>query len=223
MHKCLLADPLLRHLVLERIAHLKIVAEHIVESHLQGWYSRALALALLYLQQIVLAVAGDGAQVVEFFVVAVGDDVAFADELGRVGLDLFLYAVFQALAEVELFTDPLERFVVGIEASVLHGADGVEGVAQLHDLAWGHAPHSHLRDDSFQVSHAVELFVDEVAEVGLLEEILHHVESLIDLAGVFQRKYHPPPQHSASHGRHGQVYDIKQTLAVFLHGLQQFQ
>ena len=223
MHKRLLADPLLRHLVLERIAHLKIVAEDIVESHLQGWYSRALALALLDLQQVVLAVAGYGAQVVELFVVAVGDDVALAHQLWRVGLYLLLYAVFEALAEVELLSDASQRLVVGVEAGVLHGSDGVEGVAQLHDLAWRHAPHSHLRDDSFQVSHAVELFVDEVAEVGLLEEILHHVESLIDLASVFQRKYHPPAQHSASHGRHGQVYDIKQTLAVFLHGLQQFQ
>ena len=53
--QCLLAYPVRGHLVLERIAHLQIVAEHIIEAHLEAHDACALHFALLQLQQVVLA------------------------------------------------------------------------------------------------------------------------------------------------------------------------
>ena len=53
--KSLLPNPFRRHLVLVRVAHLDVVSEHVVVSHLQAWDTRQLALTLLYFQQIVLS------------------------------------------------------------------------------------------------------------------------------------------------------------------------
>ena len=62
--KRLLAYPLLWHLVFVRVAHLKIVAEHVVVAHLQRLYAGLLRFLLLYFQQIVASAARDGAQLV---------------------------------------------------------------------------------------------------------------------------------------------------------------
>ena len=53
--KRLLSNPRLRHLVLIRIAHLDVVAKHVVKANLEAWNARSVTLALLYLHQIILA------------------------------------------------------------------------------------------------------------------------------------------------------------------------
>ena len=51
----LLAHPLLRHLVLIRVAHLQVVAEDVVVAYLQRGDARLGGLTLLNLQEVVLA------------------------------------------------------------------------------------------------------------------------------------------------------------------------
>ena len=72
--KGLLAYPLCRHLVLMRVAHLDVVAENIVVAYLQTGNLCQFALALLYLQQIILAGVGNPAQLVQL-----GTDTGFDD------------------------------------------------------------------------------------------------------------------------------------------------
>ena len=48
------------------IGHFDIVAENVVEGYLQRWYASGCDFALLYAQQIVLALIRDFAQFVEF-------------------------------------------------------------------------------------------------------------------------------------------------------------
>ena len=61
----LLADPRVGHLVLVGIADLDVITEDIVVAQLERRDAGRLALALLDAQQVVLAVEGDAAQVVE--------------------------------------------------------------------------------------------------------------------------------------------------------------
>ena len=57
----LLAYPGLGHLVFMRVAHLDVVTEDVVESNLEAGYLGSFALALLHLQEVVLARIGDTA------------------------------------------------------------------------------------------------------------------------------------------------------------------
>ena len=75
----LLADVVRRHLGEVRFRDLDVVAEDGVEADLERGDAGALALARLDLEQDRLRVAGDGAQLVELGVDAVGDDAAVAD------------------------------------------------------------------------------------------------------------------------------------------------
>ena len=167
--------------------------------------------------------AADGAQLVEFGAVVVGNDISLVQQLRRIGLYLLVDAVAQRLAEAQLLPHPLQGLVAGRETGHLHGAYGCEGILQLHHLARTHPAHGHLGDDALEVAHAVELVVHTRTEVGLLEEIVHNVEPLVDGAHVFQRKHHPAAQQPAAHRRDRAVDDIEQRQAVFLHGLEEFE
>ena len=69
----------------------------------------------------------------------------------------------------------------------------------------------------------MELLIDELSEIGMLEEILHDVEALIDARHLFQREHHPTPQHTSTHWGGGTVDDVEQRQPVLLHGLQEFE
>ena len=140
----LLPYPVGRHAVLERVAHFKVIAEHVVVAHLQRGDACRLGLTLLYLQQVVLSAARDVPQLVELLAVSLGNHVAFRHELWRVGLYLLLYPVAQALTEVHLLAEAFQAVVVGVEASRLYGLYGLQCRLQLHHLAWRHPAHGHL-------------------------------------------------------------------------------
>ena len=219
----LLAHPLGRHAVLEGVAHLEVVAEHIVVAHLERGDARLLNLALLNLHEILLAVVRYVAQVVELGAVASGYHVALGHELWRVGLYLALYALSQALAEIELLADALQGDIVGVGAGVLDGLYRHEGVLELDHLAGRHAAHCHLGDDALEVAYAMELVIDQHAEVGGTEEAVDHVEPLAYGVDIAEREDQPASQHAAAHRGDGAVDDIEQRTPVFLHGLEQFE
>ena len=82
--ECLLAYPFRRHLVLMRVAHLDVVAEHVVVGYFQARYAGCLALALLYVHKVVLSGVGNLPQVVELVAHALADDVAAVGHIGSV-------------------------------------------------------------------------------------------------------------------------------------------
>ncbi len=69
----------------------------------------------------------------------------------------------------------------------------------------------------------MQLFINDLPEVGSLEEILHNVEPIVDMLHVFQREDNPTTQHTATHRRDGTVDDVEQRFAVFLHRLKELQ
>ena len=94
---------------------------------------------------------------------------------------------------------------------------------QLHELARRHSPHGDLRYDALYVAHAVELLVCHEAEVGLAEEVLHHVQAVLYLPYVLQREHRPPLQHASAHGCDGAVDDVEQRRSVLLHGVEKLE
>ena len=101
-HERLLAHPAGGHLVLVRVAHFEVVAEDVVEAHLETGDARGLNFALLQAQQVVLARGGDGPQFVELGVYAVGHVAPLGGEHGRVGPQFAGYAVVQLREGVHL-------------------------------------------------------------------------------------------------------------------------
>ena len=112
--QCLLAHPFSRHLVLIGVAHLQIVAEHVVVAYLQRLDARLLGLALLNLQQVVLARIGNVAQIVEFGTHTVVDHPTLLHLLWRIGLYLTQDALANRLAERE----PFAQFARLLEVSL---------------------------------------------------------------------------------------------------------
>ena len=119
--KRLFAHPRLGHLVLVQVAHLEIIAKHIVIAYFQRGDARGLDFALLQLQQIVLAAVGHAAQLVELIVHPVLDDAALAGQLRRVFAYLPFNALAHPLAQTDLFGHAAQGGMVGLGASLFHG------------------------------------------------------------------------------------------------------
>ena len=223
LRQSLLANPVGWHLVLEGIAHFEVIAEDIVISHFQTGDTRLLDLSLLYLEQIILAVATDGTKVIQLSIIAIGDDFALVDQLWWVWLNLLGDTVSQRLTEVELVAHSLEGFVLGMFAGNLDRLDSLQGILQLHYLTRRYSAHCHLGDDTLQVADAMELVIEELTELRLLEEILHDVESLIDGFNILQRENKPSTEHTTTHCRHRSVDDIEKRRTILLHRSHQLQ
>ena len=69
----------------------------------------------------------------------------------------------------------------------------------------------------------MEVFVDDLTEVGLAEERLDDVKALANRRHVAQREYGPALQHTRSHRRCGAVDDVKERRTVLLHAAKQLQ
>ena len=219
----LLANPVLRHLVLVCIAHLEVVAEDVVVTYLQALYARCLYLSLLHLQQVALALIGYLAQLVELSIHAVHDDAAVSHEEWRVGPHLASNPVAYLGTEVQLPAYLAERAVFRTLAQRLDGLHGLQGDTQLHDVARRDASGADLRDDALQVAHRLQLLQDGVPHVGIAEEALHDILPPAYLLGVLQGEEHPAVQHTGSHGRHRLVDDVEERDAALVHAAHELE
>ena len=69
----------------------------------------------------------------------------------------------------------------------------------------------------------MNLLVYALAEIRFAVVILHDIQAFVDGLLVLERKDHPAAQQATTHRRHRFIDDIEQALAVFLHGINQFQ
>ena len=93
IHQGLLAYPLGWHLVLMCIAHLQVVAKHLIVGNFQRADAGALYLPVAYLHQVVLAGISDAAQLIKLGIYSVFDDASLL-QLGR---SFLVELLFQAL------------------------------------------------------------------------------------------------------------------------------
>ena len=66
----------------------------------------------------------------------------------------------------------------------------------------------------------MQIVVNGLSEVGLAEECLHHIQTLVDACHIHKWKYCPALKHACSHCRNCAVDNIKQRYAIVLHRLQ---
>ena len=123
----------------------QIITEYIIISYLQTADARLLDLPLLNLQKIILAMTADGAQIVEFSIIAIGYHITLVDKLRWIWLNLPGDAVFQGFAYVELLAHSLQGIVLGMLASHLDRLDGFECILQLHHFSRRYSAHGYLR------------------------------------------------------------------------------
>ena len=155
----MLSYPLLGHFIFVRVSHLDVVAEYIVESHLQTWYSGAFALALLQTQQIVLARIAYLTQFIEFVIHAVAYHIAAIEQIRGIGIDFASYAVANELAQIELLAYAAKHLAIACFAQAFNGLDGCQCGSQLHQFAWCDATYSHFRHQSLEVAYGFELLL----------------------------------------------------------------
>ena len=219
----LLAYPLGRDFVLVRVAHLDVVAEDVVVAYFQAGDAGLFTFALLDLQEIVFAGVGDAAQFVQFGVESGADDAALVDQQRRVVVQLVVDAVAHGLAQVKLLAHAVEAGIVCLEAGGLDRFDGLQGHFQRHHFARGNAADRYFGEDAFEVAHTVQLLFDELAEVGVSEEILHGIQAFVDGLDFFQGKDQPAFQQAGTHGADGAVDDAEQAAASVVHGIHQLE
>ena len=170
------------------VGHLYVVTEHAVITYFEAWYGCGFALAALYLEQIVLTLICKVTQVVELGVHPRFYGVA-AVELRRRVVGYFACDAFaNETAGVELLGHGPQGLAVGLLKGCLDGFDGLEGSAHLYHFAGSDAVDRHFRDKAFEVAYLLEVVVERVAQIGLAEEIFHHIEAGVDAFGVFQRE-----------------------------------
>ena len=110
-----------------------------------------------------------------------------------------------------------------MDASLTYRAQSGKGMIELDDLTRRHTAHGGLGDDTLQIANTVELVVDGGTEGGVLKEIFHYVEALLDGVDVLQGEYYPPAEQTTAHRCHRPVDDTKQRGAVFLQRTEQFE
>ena len=223
LRQSLLANPVFRHLVLKGITNLEIITKDIVIAHFKARYTRLLYLPLLYLEQIVLSMSADSTQVVQFGMIAIGYNISLINQLRRIGLYLLGDAFPQRITQIELLSHSSQSLILGMLASCLDRPNGFQGMLQLHNLTWRNSAHGNLGNNTFQVAYAMQLFIQQLTEFWLFEEIFHDVESLIDRAYILQREYKPSAEHTSTHGRYRAVDNIQQRRTILLHRSYKFQ
>ena len=219
----LLAYPLGRHLVLVGVAHFQIVAKDIVVANLEALDAGGLCLALLDLEQVVLALIGNLAKLIQLGTDALGYDTALCGKQGRVGGYLAGNAVAYLLTEGKVLAHVTQGGIVCLAAGFLYGREGLKRHPKLYHIPRRDAAHADLAHNAFQIANAQQLFLHQRAEVGMAEEAVHHVLSATHLGHVLEGEHDPAAQHSGAHGSDGLVYDIEQGDSALVHGTQQFQ
>ena len=188
----LLANPVLRHLLLVGVAHLKIVAEDIVVAYLQTLDTRLFRLALLDTEQIFFAVVVYIAQRVQFAVHAVGDDVRTPLHCRRIRQNLLLDTLTHFAAEVYLLAQQMQiRVVFRPETDLANRHQCPQGCGKLHHLARTDTPCGNLAHDTFHILNLLNLLPQQIACLGVAEEILHHRLAVAYRAHILQRECHP--------------------------------
>ena len=157
VYKRLLPYPLLRNFFLMRIAHLDIVAEHVIIGYFQARYAGCLAFALLYVKQIVLSGIGNLAQVVQLLTDTLTYDVAAVCHIRSVRIKLALYTVADCGASVELLTHRAQHRIGGRFTIILYRGYCPQGIFQLHGFSRGYAPHGNFRHKTLDVAYGFHL------------------------------------------------------------------
>ena len=185
--------------MLVRAGDLDVVAEDVVEAHLEGGDARALALARLDLGNVLLAVLAEIAQIVELGMESGANRAAVhqverrfigdrpEDEAADVG------QLIEAVVQVAQ-----ARGLLGVEAAFERG-DLFQGPAKREQVAGAGRAEGDLGEQAFQIENAGELLAQFGSQNRLLAQFAHCVEALLDFGAVHRWAQQALAQQAATH------------------------
>ncbi len=196
----LLAYPFLRHLVLVRIGHLQIIAEHVVVPDFQRGNARPLRFRLLQTHEVILAGIGDGAQIIQLLVHTFPDKAAFGQQHGRIRAQHLTNAFAQFGTIVQTFRFLDNGRTVRCRAQGTDIAYRFQGAQHLKHLSRIGFSYSHFGNQTLQIPHGTQRGFRSLPPVFPLHHGLHRIQTLVYFRLVFQRQQQPAAKQARTHG-----------------------
>ena len=212
----LLADPVGRHLVLVRITHLDVIAEHVVEPDLERGDAGAFGLLLDDAREDRLVGMQHRAQFVQLGIGPLGDHPA----LGQLGGRIRSQGAADRGAEFATAVHRLghlyqQRAVARLSEDVFHRGADFERSAQGRELLRVDAPRGHLPRQALHIGHRSDVAAQFVRLFLLRKEVFHRSLPAADRLDVLEREHQPAAQHPRSHRADGAIQHIEQGGGVF--------
>jgi hypothetical protein len=183
----------------------EVIAEDIVEAHLQRLDAGTLPFARFDLRDVLAAVQAEIAQFVEFGVETGADGAPVSDGQGRLVGNRFQDGVGDVGQFIEtLVQGPQARGLLGIEATLQRG-NLLDRAAQCQQIARAGRPECHLGQQALQIENAAQFLTYFGPQDGLLEQIFHRIEPLFDLRAIERRTEQALPQKAAAHAGEGLI------------------
>ena len=115
--------------------------------------------------------------------------------LGKIGRrvldDLSGDLFFEALTQLEPFTDLTKLRIIAGHQQLFERFDNVQGLFQLNHLAGVDLPQGHLGNKPLQVANLLKVSLEFGAERIIFQEVGHYLQAAIDRSLRFERKHHP--------------------------------
>ena len=184
---------------------LDVVAEDVVEAHLERLNAGALPLARFDLRDVLPAVLAQVAQLVQLGVEAGADGAAVGDVQRRLVGDGFQNQVGDVGQFVQAIVQRAQaRGLLRIEAAFQRG-NLFERAAQRQHIARTGRSQRHLGQQPLEIENAAQLLAQFGAQDGLLQQFAHRVEALLDFRAVHGGPQQALPQQPAAHAGEGLV------------------
>ena len=182
-----------------------VVAEDVVEAHLERLDAGALALARFDLRDVLLAVLAQVAQLVELGVEAGANGAA----VGQVQRRLVGDGVQNQPGDIGQLVEPVvqrpqARRLLRVEAALERG-NLFERAAQRQQIARTGGAERHLGQQPLEIENAAQLLAQLRAQDGLLQQFADGVQALLDLGAVHGRPQQALAQQAAAHAGLGLV------------------
>ena len=194
------------------LADFDVVAVHTVVAHLQGGNAAALALAQFQVDQELVGMGGQAAQLVQLFIEAIGEHAAVAQLQRR----HFGDGAGQQLRALIVFA---QRGMQGLQARriqrrqhVAHRRQQAQAIAQGGEIARTRRAQRDAGENAFQVTEAAELLAD-IGVAAAIDQGFHRVVALHQHLAHAQRAVQPAPQQAPAHRRDGAVEHAQQRVA----------
>jgi hypothetical protein len=201
------------------VSHFEVVAEHLVEPHLERSDSGALSLPLLQGGDVLPATVAQSAKLVELTIETGADHLP----VGQQGRWPILESGGQLLGDVgqqvELIhclkqgrcVGPTWQRDSGQRAQGLgHIGQPEKRIAESAELPWGGSPRGGPSREPLQVTHAIERFAQPPAAAAIPHRDLHRVEPLSDRGRIAQGREQPLPEQPTTHRGDRRVDGLEQ-------------
>ena len=206
----LLADIALGHLIAPTVAHLDVVAEHLVVADLERLDARARAFTFLHLLQEGLAVMGKTAEFIEIGMIARTDHAALAHREPRLIHERTRELVTQRIEGLDLPCCTHKETARCRCETRAHGGQGGEGDAQGDEVACVRRLRLNACQEPLEVIDRMQGIAQVSAQRTLFHQLCHRIQPRINAVRREQRMFEPRFQEARSHRCARKVEHVKE-------------